>query len=108
MTMPYDQLPLKPIPISQETVDSETILRSQGRRDEVALHTNSQRRVNMLWEVTQAYIAIVVVMANVIAMYWLTNANEMMGNAFFLVIGFYFGRTNHERQGGINIDYQGR
>ncbi len=30
-----------------------------------------------------------------------TAAFLLLSNAFFLVIGFYFGRTNHQRQGGV-------
>jgi hypothetical protein len=96
------------VPISQETTDSEAVLKSRGRREEVALHTTSQRKINMIWEVTQAFIAITVVVANIAAMFMLANPSEMMGNAFFLVIGFYFGRTNHERQSGVEMDYKGR
>jgi len=40
-----------------------------------------------------------VVLANVIAAFvpWVNSI--LLGNAFFLVIGFYFGRTNHARIG---------
>jgi len=32
----------------------------------------------------------------------------LLSNAFFLVIGFYFGRTNHQRIGGIGTHEEGR
>lgn len=66
-------------------------------------HTQSQRRINLIWEVTQACIALVVVGANVLAAFYLTAQNQMLANAFFLVIGFYFGRTNHQRVGGVHV-----
>lgn len=64
-------------------------------------HTASQRTMNLVWELTQAAIAILVVVANVLASFYLSgDSNTILGNAFFLVIGFYFGRTNHARTGG--------
>lgn len=64
-------------------------------------HTASQRTINLVWEMTQAAIAVIVVCANVLAAFYLpANENTILGNAFFLVIGFYFGRTNHARSGG--------
>jgi len=75
---------------------------------ETALRTAGQRRVNILWEVTQAVIAIAVTTSTL----WVAGslarqqssdmaAFLLLSNAFFLVIGFYFGRTNHARQGGV-------
>ena len=64
-------------------------------------YTFQQRRINLIWEVTQALIAVSVVGANVIAAFQLSVESMMLSNAFFLVIGFYFGRTNHARTGGI-------
>lgn len=74
---------------------------------ETALKTTGQRRVNLIWEVTQACIALGVtfatlwVSANMALMSGTDRAAFLLlGNAFFLVIGFYFGRTNHQRMGG--------
>lgn len=73
------------------------------------LRTAGQRRVNLIWEYTQALIAAGVVIANIIyafALLFVDNvssnavqASGLLANAFFLVIGFYFGRTNHARIG---------
>jgi hypothetical protein len=62
--------------------------------------TFGQRRINLIWEVTQAGIAVMVSGAAITAALR-GQVSEMLGNAFFLVIGFYFGRTNHQRVGGI-------
>lgn len=59
-----------------------------------------QRRVNIIWEVTQAVIAISVTAAALTSALRSTSG-ELLSNAFFLVIGFYFGRTNHQRTGGV-------
>jgi hypothetical protein len=67
------------------------------------LHTASQRRVNMVWEATQAVVAVGIVGANIAAAFLLPDDQVVLNNAFFLVIGFYFGRTNHERLGGVAL-----
>ncbi len=70
--------------------------------------TSGQRRINAIWEVTQAIIALAVTLQTlrVAAAIALKDAAQtaaflLLSNAFFLVIGFYFGRTNHQRQGGV-------
>jgi len=63
------------------------------------LRTEGQRKINLIWEATQASIALLVVLANITAAFKLDIENGMLSNSFFLVIGFYFGRTNHARAG---------
>lgn len=67
-------------------------------------HSYGQRRINLIWEVTQAVIAIVVTVATLYVASQLALRNEaqtaaflLLSNAFFLVIGFYFSRSNHNR-----------
>ena len=83
-------------------------------------HTLGQRRVNLIWEVTQAVIAQGVVgsvlyVAAQLAMVGInpiaipaqlaiaTTAFVLLSNLASLVIGFYFGRTNHQRVGGVDL-----
>lgn len=73
-------------------------------------HTLGQRRINVIWEATQALIAVAVTgstlyVAAILAMkdQGQTAAFLLLSNAFFLVVGFYFGRTNHQRVGGVDI-----
>lgn len=66
-------------------------------------HTASQRKVNLIWESTQSLIATSIVIANIVAAFRLPTENVILGNAFFLVIGFYFGRTNHQKVGGVTL-----
>lgn len=69
--------------------------------------TAGQRKVNLIWEYTQALVAVIVVLANVIA--WLAviftsgspKIPEGLSNSLFLIVGFYFSRTNHAAIGGI-------
>ncbi len=65
-------------------------------------HSYGQRRINLVWEVTQAAIALLVTGANVYAALN-TIESSALSNAFFLVVGFYFGRTNHQRIGGVEL-----
>ena len=70
--------------------------------------THGQRRVNLIWEVTQAAIALAVTLTTLFVSTMLAlrgdidrAATLLLSNAFFLVVGFYFGRTNHQRTGGV-------
>jgi hypothetical protein len=77
-----------------------------------------QRKVNLIWEYTQATVAICVVMANIVV--WVsaslrgtaTPIPEGLTNALFLIVGFYFSRTNHAAIGGVGYkpvqEYVGR
>jgi hypothetical protein len=83
------------------------------------LTTAGQRRVNLLWEYTQASIALVVVVCTMVAGAWATfqgaghELPNVLSMAFGTVVGFYFARTNHERIGGVGRkppmqEYEGR
>ena len=81
----------------------------EGR--EQGLRSAGQRRVNIIWEATQAVIAVGVSAFTLYVSSSLvlkdstqTAAFLLLSNAFFLVVGFYFGRTNHQRTGGIGGD----
>lgn len=76
-----------------------------------------QRRINLIWEVTQAIIALGVIGATLFvdgyAAIHGNELNQIQSSALMqlnvmaaLVTGFYFGRTNHQKQGGIGGDLQ--
>ena len=73
-----------------------------------------QRRINLIWETTQAMIAVSVVVATMItAIYGYTAMSKgeipnIIATAFGTVVGFYFGRTNHSRIGGVPPQTFGR
>ncbi len=75
------------------------------------LTTQGQRRINLIWEITQAVIAVLITAAVV---YCAVNKidSQVLTNAFFLIIGFYFSRTNHAAIGGVGMKpsqpYEGR
>ena len=75
------------------------------------LVTAGQRKVNLIWERTQSTIAVVMTGAYVYAQ--LTGVqSDGLANSFFLIVGFYFSRTNHAAIGGVGAKpmpfYQGR
>lgn len=80
--------------------------------------TAGQRKVNLIWEYTQAFIAILTVIVSLVAALWAMSQNrEVSAFLSFIagnVVGFYFSRTNHQAIGGTgrkaNIDqkYEGR
>lgn len=72
------------------------------------LTTAGQRKINLIWEYTQATIAITTVFGNVAtSMFFAFNRIPMveypivLSSALFLIIGFYFSRTNHAAIGGV-------
>lgn len=84
-----------------ETVEADRIAKA-AEIAEAERRTAGQRQVNMVWEYTQAAIAIMVVVACIGAAFVLDATRaEILRNAFFLIVGFYFGRTNHQTSGGV-------
>ncbi len=85
----------------------EGALQSAGTRDASVLRTAGQRRINLIWELTQAIVAILITattMGTVVAMVRMKEidkALQLLSAAFFLIIGFYFSRTNHTKTGGV-------
>lgn len=103
-----DQPSLPPDTTAQEDVSS------QNQRDEEALLKVGQRRINLIWETTQAIVAIVVTVATLFVAAKLalsekaeTAAFLLLSNAFFVVISTYLTRTNHTKQGGVASSRRG-
>lgn len=74
--------------------------------------TAGQRRINLVWEMTQALIAFVITAAVVYVSIFQIDSPDL-GNAFFVIIGFYYGRVNHAARGGVGRQpatqvYEGR
>lgn len=62
--------------------------------------TAGQRRVNLIWEVTQSVVAIMITMAVIYCAISKID-NNVLTNAFFLIVSMYFVRTNHKIIGGV-------
>lgn len=90
--------------------------------DEESLRAKGQRWTSILWETTQATIALLVTGTGMYTAAQLALRNDeeanaksmaitaflLISNTVFLVIGFYFGRTNHQRVGGVGGDQTGQ
>lgn len=82
--------------------------------DASALRVAGQRHINLRWEGTQAAVAIAVtivtlgVCAYMVVAKGSDGALNVLGNAFFFVIGTYFQRTNHQKIGGVGVQDEGR
>lgn len=102
-----------PITPAQPTVNPQ-----DSRLAETEKKTAGQRRINVIWEVTQALIALtgigttLAVAASIALLATYPDISErqssisstafmMLSNLGSLIIGFYFGRTNHQRIGGV-------
>ena len=100
-------------PLSEKSLSPTTTIQQD-------LTTAGQRKVNLIWEFTQAAIAVLVVMSNMIAaMYNVflgrsVDVPMILSSSLFLIIGFYFSRTNHQAIGGMGHklneqqEYRGR
>jgi len=82
---------------------------SNPSEEEYSLKTAGQRHINLIWEVTQSIIALLSVGAGVFIMIYhamyteneTLNLPTTLSSMIFLVLGFYFARTNHDRVGGV-------
>lgn len=100
---------IKPIPPAPAQVgDAHTAPTTTAAQEAT---NEGQRKVNLIWENTQRLVALSVVWCGlfVAACLCLINkeVNVTLASMVFLygvanlVIGFYFGRTNHTRVGGV-------
>jgi len=75
------------------------------------LTTKGQRTINLIWEATQGVIAVSITFAVIFCAVY-SIASVTLTNAFFLIVGFYFSRTNHAAIGGVGAKpispYEGR
>jgi len=81
------------------------------------LTTAGQRQINLIWERTQSFIAVAVVVltmvASIVGMMYNLAIPNLLAVAFGTVVGFYFSRTNHAAIGGVGpkptlATYEGR
>jgi len=81
------------MPELEQPSSKPTTTAEQDRR------TAGQRRVNMTWEYTQAAIALLVIGMFVFTSFREKTVEPFSAGIVGVVIGFYFGRTNHARIG---------
>jgi hypothetical protein len=102
--LPPVAAPATPAGRQDQAIDPSLPARTTFQED---LVVSGQRRINIIWEITQAIIAVGVVLSNMIVGVYVGLAGSktefpfILSSGFFLVIGFYFSRTNHEKIGGV-------
>lgn len=105
--------PVVDVPRTSEHLSPSTTLEEDRK-------TAGQREINLIWENTQMKLALSVIWTSLavggcLAVFgaWLGTADVQLAAVVFLfgvanlVTGFYFGRTNHQRSGGIGGDSAG-
>lgn len=117
---PVNVTVVAPAPLPPTVIKGEGITLSPKTTEEQDAVTESQRKINLIWENTQSYIAIMVVVAGVMVNSILVTAIiffnkeasvtqlslisislQFINLTTGIVIGFYFSRTNHSAKGGI-------
>jgi len=100
---------------ARATVAPDTVVASPVTTQEQDRVTLGQRRINVLWEVTQAIVAVLVTAVTLACSATLIIRGEkgaeaflLMSNAFFVVISTYLTRTNHTKTGGVGPNETGR
>lgn len=89
------------VPLMPPTVNKrEGVTLPPTTTEEQDTVTKGQRHINRVWEYSQAAIALLITLAIV---YCAINkiSSQDLTNSFFLIIGFYFSRANHQATGGV-------
>lgn len=74
--------------------------------DALKLAAQRRNKINLLWELTQAFLALTLTLAAIYSATISTRGeSETLKNGLFVVIGFYFGRTNHARPTALDPDH---
>lgn len=106
----------QPVELGKDTIDKMKAPRSvstPAQDAEIQLKSEGSRAINLMWETTQMRIALSVTWAALTVSTYLaiagtqevkTAAFVFMFGAANLVIGFYFGRTNHTKRSGAGTD----
>lgn len=121
----HPQAPPEMVAPHQPRPETTTTTTSTGQTAaeeiQTGLRTAGQRTVNLMWETTQMRLALWTIgpsfaVASILALAgkWLGSPELQLASIVFmygvanLVVGFYFGRTNHQRVGGVGAEVTGR
>lgn len=89
------------VPLMPPTVTKlEGVTLPPTTTEEQDIVTKGQRHINKIWEYSQSFIALAITLA---VIYCAVNeiTSQELSNGFFLIIGFYFSRQNHQNTGGV-------
>lgn len=87
-----------PLPVPVAKSENLTLPPNTTAADDLV--TKGQRHINRVWEYSQSAIALMITLA---VIYCAVNeiTSQELSNGFFLIIGFYFSRQNHQNTGGV-------
>ena len=97
--------------MQEEVVPQKSLPPNTTEQEDIV--TAGQRKINVIWEVTQAVIAVSITFATIYAELRGVDSTILVAG-FFLVVGVYLQRTNHQSIGGVgrkvsdNREYIGR
>ena len=84
--------------VAAQTTTDRDVLAASTVVDRDVLATRRRNSINVLWEGVQALVAIALTAAVIlVAAIQHREAPEILKSGWLLVLGFYFGRTNHSR-----------
>ncbi len=86
--------------------DQTSLAPTTTAQEDLVVH--GQRRINLIWETTQAAVTILITCAAVYCAIKGIKA-DVLNFAFVAVISTYYARTNHTKIGGVSTQpYEGR
>jgi len=71
------------------------------------LTTAGQRKINQIWEITQALVTVTITLAAIWCQVHQLES-DVLNFAFIAIISTYYARTNHTKIGGVSAPYSGR
>jgi hypothetical protein len=92
-------------PASEPPRHGESIPATTTKQEDLVVA--GQRRINLIWEFTQAAVTILITCA---AIYCAVTGKDadVLNFAFVAVISTYYARTNHTKTGGVGLKQDGR
>lgn len=100
----HDETPLDPPAHTRRAGDLHAPATTTAEQERT---THSQRRINLIWELTQAFVTAAITAAEIYSQLHRIDS-AMLNAAFFAVITTYLARTNHTKVGGVPFNYTGR
>lgn len=118
--IPVVEAPATVVPAPVEKTRDQVAASDIAVQEESDRRAAGQRNINLIWENTQMKVALSVIWSSLAVSFFLSVFGKWLGTADMqlaaivflfgvanLVTGFYFGRTNHQKSGGVGGDSAG-
>jgi hypothetical protein len=96
--------PVRPSGPQDQALDPSLPARTTYQED---LVTFGQRRINLIWEFTQAIVTVLITAAAIYCAIQNIDA-QVLNFAFVAIVSTYYARTNHTKIGGVSSEQVGR